>query len=146
MLICDRFGTYSVTESITAGTDLEMPGPTRWRGEALDHAVSCNKFSMDVLDERVTNVLKFVKRSLKSGIAADQEETTRDTEEDRALLRKLAADSIVLLKNERNVLPFKKDKTVSNHINYMLSTNQIRPLSLAQMLEPLCSVEAGVLL
>lgn len=40
-----RFGTYSTSEGIVAGVDLEMPGPSRWRGQALVHAVSVSVIS-----------------------------------------------------------------------------------------------------
>ena len=37
----------------------------------------------------------------------DGQEHTRDTPEEKALMRRLAADSIVLLKNDGNILPLK---------------------------------------
>jgi beta-glucosidase len=40
----------------------------------------------------------------------DGKERTRETEEDAALLRKVAAESIVLLKNDNRVLPIDKTK------------------------------------
>lgn len=40
MLTSCRFGTYSTSEGINAGVDLEMPGPSRWRGAMLTHAVN----------------------------------------------------------------------------------------------------------
>ena len=35
----DWTGVNSVAESISAGCDLEMPGPTRWRGKQAIKAV-----------------------------------------------------------------------------------------------------------
>ena len=32
LVMSDWFGTYSVSESINAGLNVEMPGPTVWRG------------------------------------------------------------------------------------------------------------------
>ena len=95
-----------------AGLDLEMPGPSRWRSHIFNHVMSSKKFSIDILNQRVTNVLNLVNRAAKSGVATDQPETTREYPEDRALLRKLAADGIVLMKNEKSILPFSKEKTV----------------------------------
>ena len=89
-----------------------MPGPSRWRSHILNHVMSSKKFNIDILNQRVTNVLNLINRAAKSGIAADQPETTREYPEDRALLRKLAADGIVLMKNEKSILPFSKEKTV----------------------------------
>jgi beta-glucosidase len=101
-----RFGTYSTTEAINAGLDLEMPGPTRQRGQLLDLAVSTRKVSRSTIDTRARNVLEFVKRCTNAPVAA--EEGGRDLPEDRQLNRKLAGDSVVLLKNECNQLPLKR--------------------------------------
>ncbi|TVY59769.1 putative beta-glucosidase K [Fusarium oxysporum f. sp. cubense] len=103
---CSRFGTYSTTEAINAGLDLEMPGPTRQRGQLLDLAVSTRKVSRSTIDSRARNVLEFVQRCTKVPVAA--EEGGRDYPEDRQLNRKLAGDSVVLLKNENNQLPLKR--------------------------------------
>lgn len=98
-----RFGTYSTAEALNAGLDLEMPGPTRLRGPLLELAISSRKVSRSTLDERARTVLEFVKRANKAEVSAV--ESTRDFAEDRRLNRKLAADSIVLLKNKSGLLP-----------------------------------------
>lgn len=108
-----RYGTYSTSDAINAGLDLEMPGPTRWRGEALIHAVTSNKVRPHVLDERVRAVLKLIKLASKSGIPENAPERELNRPEDQKLLRRAAAESIVLLKNEQKVLPFDKNKTVA---------------------------------
>lgn len=90
-----------------------MPGPTRWRGEALKHAVTSNKVRPHVLDQRVRAVLDLVKQAAKSGIPENAPEKELNRPEDRKLLRRAAAESIVLLKNEQKVLPFARDKTVA---------------------------------
>ncbi|KAI3579888.1 glycosyl hydrolase family 3 N terminal domain-containing protein [Fusarium oxysporum f. sp. albedinis] len=106
LIMSDWFGTYSTTEAINAGLDLEMPGPTRQRGQLLDLAVSTRKVSRSTIDARARNVLEFVQRCTKVPVAA--EEGGRDYPEDRQLNRKLAGDSVVLLKNENNQLPLKR--------------------------------------
>ena len=110
--IC-RYGTYSTSGAINAGLDLEMPGPTRWRGAALSHAVTANKVRPHVLNERVRAVLKMVKLAAKSGIPENAEEKQLDRPQDQKLLRRVAANSIVLLKNDQNILPFDKSKTIA---------------------------------
>ncbi|KAG5801424.1 hypothetical protein H9Q74_014032 [Fusarium xylarioides] len=106
LIMSDWFGTYSTTEAINAGLDLEMPGPTRQRGQLLDLAVSTRKVSRSTIDTRARNVLEFVQRCTKVPVAS--EEGGRDFPEDRQLNRKLAGDSVVLLKNEGNQLPLKR--------------------------------------
>ncbi|KAH8601980.1 glycoside hydrolase family 3 protein [Bisporella sp. PMI_857] len=110
-VMSDWWGTYSTTGAINAGLDLEMPGATKWRGQILLQAVSVNKVPQHVLDERARNVLKLVNRCAASQIPENAPETTdNNTPETAAFLRKIGGESIVLLKNERNTLPLKKDK------------------------------------
>ncbi|KAF7549719.1 hypothetical protein G7Z17_g6190 [Cylindrodendrum hubeiense] len=114
LIMSDWYGTYSTSEAINAGLDLEMPGPTRWRGEALSHAVTANKIKKSTLDERVRNVLKLIKQGLENtSIPPNAPEKQLNTPEHIALLREAAAKSVVLLKNEQNVLPFSANKSVA---------------------------------
>lgn len=107
-----RFGTYSTSDAINAGLDIEMPGKTRWRGEALAHAVSSNKVAQFKLDERVRNILNLVNWVEPLGIPEGAPEKALNRPEDQALMRRAAAESVVLLKNEQNALPLKKDGSV----------------------------------
>jgi beta-glucosidase len=84
-----------------------MPGPTRWRGTIGDLAVSSRKVTPTTIDERARNVLEFVRRA--SEVPVSNVEGKRDLPEDRALNRKLAADSLVLLRNDAGVLPLPND-------------------------------------
>lgn len=95
---------------MNAGLDLEMPGSTKWRGDILVQAVGVGKVHQHVLDQRARNVLKLVNRCAAAKIPEYAEEKTADTKETAALLRKIGADSIVLMKNEGKILPLKKDK------------------------------------
>lgn len=89
-----------------------MPGKTRWRGEALAHAVSSNKVAQFKLDERVRNVLNLVNWVDGLNIPANAPEKALNRPEDQALMRRAAAESVVLLKNEHSALPLKKDSSV----------------------------------
>jgi beta-glucosidase len=40
MIMSDWFGTYSTTDAVKAGLDLEMPGPPKFRGDALKFNVT----------------------------------------------------------------------------------------------------------
>lgn len=109
-----RFGTYSTTEAVNAGLDLEMPGPSRFRSTILGHAVSSNKVSTRTLNARAKQMLKLVDSCLKSEIPERAIEREENTPETSALLRELASNSIVLLKNDKQVLPMSKSKSVSS--------------------------------
>jgi beta-glucosidase len=86
-----------------------MPGPPSWRTGILEHALNNRKVLPHHIDDRVRGVLRAVKWATEhSGIKPSAPELGRNTPEDRALVRKVAADSIVLLKNDRDILPWKK--------------------------------------
>ncbi|KAL4885969.1 putative beta-glucosidase K [Aspergillus karnatakaensis] len=102
-LLTPRFGTYSTAEALNAGLDLEMPGPSRLRGALAELAVSTRKVPPSMIDDRARSVLKFVKRASRVDVLP--EESARDFPEDRELNRKLAASSVVLLKNDIGLLP-----------------------------------------
>ncbi|KAJ4325801.1 beta-glucosidase [Fusarium piperis] len=110
LVMSDWWGTYSSSDAAKAGLDLEMPGPTRWRGDVLNFAAATEKLWGHVIDDRAREVLKFVKKCAASGIPENGPEKTLNTPETAALLRKIGNEGIVLLKNEKNVLPLAKDK------------------------------------
>ncbi|KAJ6020500.1 hypothetical protein N7540_006004 [Penicillium herquei] len=112
LVMSDWFGTYSTSDAINAGLDIEMPGKCRWRGEALAHAVSSNKVAQFKLDERVRNVLNLVNFVDGAGIPEGATETALNRPEDQALMRRAASESVVLLKNENQSLPLKKDSSL----------------------------------
>ncbi|KAJ5954894.1 hypothetical protein N7501_009173 [Penicillium viridicatum] len=109
LVMSDWFGTYSTSDAIIAGLDIEMPGKTRWRGGALAHAVSSNKVAQYQLDERVRNILNLVNWVEPLGIPEGAPEKALNRPEDQALMRRAAAESVVLMKNEGDILPLKKD-------------------------------------
>ena len=113
LIMSDWQGTYSCSDSINAGQDLEMPGPTRWRGDLLEHALRSKKVKPHILDDRVRAVLDIVRRAKKSGIAEGAVQKKLNREEDRKLLRQAAAESIVLLKNQDDILPFRSNQKVA---------------------------------
>ncbi|TDZ38266.1 putative beta-glucosidase I [Colletotrichum trifolii] len=110
MIMSDWYGTYSTSEAANAGLDLEMPGPPRFRGEPLKFNVSTDKVRQHVLDERARSMLNFIKKCVATGIPEGSPEKTGDTPETAELLRRIGGESLVLLKNDNNVLPLKKDK------------------------------------
>ncbi|KAF5962400.1 glycoside hydrolase family 3 [Fusarium bulbicola] len=113
LVTSDWYGTYSTVESVEAGLDIEMPGPTRWRGQMLLHALMSRKIDLETVNERVRQVLKLVDRAIRTGIPSNAPEVSQNTPETAALLRKIAGESIVLLKNDHNALPFNRGETVA---------------------------------
>lgn len=78
----------------------------------LKFNASTGKVGEHIIDQRARTVLEFVKRSYATGIPEDAPEATIDTPETAALLRRVGNEGIVLLKNDNNVLPLKKNKKV----------------------------------
>src|ERR1700761_5693086 len=87
-----------------------MPGPSYIRGPLVKHALGCGRLLERDIDARVREVLKFVKTVVALDIPEDAPESTIDTPATSALLRSIASSSLVLLKNENQVLPFAKTK------------------------------------
>ncbi|WWC66053.1 uncharacterized protein I303_108675 [Kwoniella dejecticola CBS 10117] len=104
LVVSDWHGTYSTDEAIKAGLDLEMPGPSIIRGPALLRMVTCGKVKEEDINDRVRNVLRLVNRLIPSGIPRDAEEN-QNPNPAVDVMRQSAADAIVLLKNEKSLLP-----------------------------------------
>ncbi|KAH7386188.1 glycoside hydrolase superfamily [Cadophora sp. MPI-SDFR-AT-0126] len=107
LIMSDWFGTYSTDAAFAAGLDLEMPGPSLHRSTTAQLALSTGKVQMKDVDAAACNILRFVQKLSKQEVAS--QEGTRDFPEDRELNRQLATESIVLLKNDRGVLPLDPD-------------------------------------
>jgi beta-glucosidase len=109
LVMSDWCGTYSTTHAIEAGLDLEMPGPSTFRGQVLRASVASGRLWTHIIDNRVCEVLKFVNKCSASGVIEHGPEGTLNTPETAAFLRRIGNESIVLLKNN-NVLPLSKTK------------------------------------
>ena len=103
LVMSDWWGVYSTSEAVNAGLDLEMPGPAEWREKLLNLAVQSRKVPHATIDESVKNVLNLVKKV--TAVESPYDPSAANTPENRELIRKVAAESIVLLKNQRKVLP-----------------------------------------
>lgn len=114
LVMSDWFGTYSTVEAVIAGLDLEMPGADSIRGGLISKALACGKLSTKDVDTCVREILRLMKRLEALGLAEHAPETTNnDTSETASFLREMASQSIVLLKNEKDTLPFKKDRSTA---------------------------------
>ncbi|KDR82279.1 hypothetical protein GALMADRAFT_264459 [Galerina marginata CBS 339.88] len=111
MVMSDWYGVYSIDHALKAGLDLEMPGTNKWRSlDLLNRSLQSRKITLRTIKERARNVLQLVQKCAKGApeiLDGDGIERTVDTPESTALLRKVAAESIVLLRNEGSILPLK---------------------------------------
>ncbi|KAJ5185401.1 Glycoside hydrolase superfamily [Penicillium cf. griseofulvum] len=106
LVMSDWYGTYTTIDSMNAGLDLEMPGVSRYRGKFIESAVQARLIKQSTIDARARKVLEFVKQA--SHVQVSAVEQGRDFPEDRALNRKVCANSIVLLKN-KGILPLPRE-------------------------------------
>lgn len=102
VVVSDWFGTQSTAAALEAGLDLEMPGPTRRRGEHLLAAVRAGEVSLARIDESVTRLLELMRwcglDDPAEGWTVD--ETTDDSPATRAVIRRAAIEGSVLYRNE----------------------------------------------
>ncbi|KAH2305861.1 hypothetical protein KXV47_008217 [Aspergillus fumigatus] len=102
-LVSDCFATKSCAASINAGLDLEMPGPSVFRGPKLVAAVRDGVVDEKAVDECVSRVLALAEKTREShSLELERSEIIPET---NALALKIASEGIVLLKNEQGVLP-----------------------------------------
>jgi len=107
-VLTDWFSAGSTDASSTAGLDLQMPGPGRFYGPALAEAVRGGQVEEAVLDEQVRRILGVWEKIGALGDGPLPEERSVDLPEHRALAREVAADSMVLLRND-GMLPLSRE-------------------------------------
>lgn len=108
MVVSDWGATHSREKAVTAGTDLTMPGEPS-SDEEIVKAVQEGRVSVEDVNTACINILSLVYKTLEG--QADNIEF--DFEEDHKLAREIASDSMVLLKNENNILPLNKDAKIA---------------------------------
>jgi beta-glucosidase len=101
-VISDWYGTYS--DNVPGGRlDLEMPGPARWMNpEKIVTAVTNGDLDEAIIDDKVRRLLRLIER-VGDGYVTRPRPSLPPT--DGQLPRQVAAEAIVLLKNEGDLLP-----------------------------------------
>ena len=105
VVVSDWDAARSTVETAVATLDLTMPGPAGPWGAQLAAAVSDGLVSEELLNDKVTRLLRLARRVGALGTAPNGQSPAGVSRlVDPALLRAVAADSFVLLRNE-NGLP-----------------------------------------
>jgi beta-glucosidase len=104
LVMSDWFGTYDANV-VKGGLDLEMPGPARWMGKAALEAARNGKVTQAEIDDKVRRLLRTLFRAGAFERPEPRAERAIDKPEHRQLARETAAKAIVLLKNEKGILP-----------------------------------------
>ena len=101
-VVSDWGGTHSAAKASHAGLDQEQPGKNFF-GDALQKAVESGEVSQDEINEHVHRILRTI---FATGLFDNPVvKQVPDIEGGYGIAQKLAEKSIVLLKNERHILP-----------------------------------------
>ena len=105
VVVSDWTANHTVFESVRAGLDLEMPGPAKYFGRLLEEAVANWQIDESFVDDAARRILRMIFRSGR----ADRKRPagSMNTRAHGRLAREAAESSIVLLKNDRGLLPLK---------------------------------------
>ncbi len=109
VVVSDWGAVHDIYSPIEGGLDLEMPGPARYFGQGLEAAVNNWQVDEHLVEDAARRMLRIL---FRSGVMTGDKtpEGSGDTPEHRRLARKLAEESMVLLKNETNRLPLDAEK------------------------------------
>lgn len=109
-LVVTDWGGGNVRDlGLVAGLDLEMPSSGGIGDNKIIEAVKSGRISEDILDQAVERVLKVVFNAVDN----KQENAVYRKEEHHAMAREAAKGSMVLLKNEENILPIREVESIS---------------------------------
>ncbi|TYL46969.1 glycoside hydrolase family 3 C-terminal domain-containing protein [Marinomonas sp. IMCC 4694] len=112
IVMSDWFGSKTTAPTVNAGLNLEMPGPTRDRGDKLIAAVNAGEVSQEQIDALVTGVLTLMERTGVLHNPTPRHEVADNRPEHRALIRRAGAEGTVLLKNT-GILPLARSQSIA---------------------------------
>jgi beta-glucosidase len=103
LVVSDWTANHTTTESVKGGLDLEMPGPAKWYGKLLLEAAGIWQIEEADIDKAVRRILRILVRTGK--MDGTEAQGAVNTPEHQALARQVSEEAIVLLKNDKNILP-----------------------------------------
>lgn len=108
MVVTDWGGSNDRVQGLIAGNHLEMPATKGNSDREIVKAVKAGRISEDLVDQRLDELLK-----VWLEVALPEENKDFDHAAHHSFARKAAEQSIVLLKNEENILPLKEGTKVA---------------------------------
>ena len=109
LIVTDWGASVDRVDGVKAGTDLEMPTSGKLNAKKIIAAVQDGTLDESILDERVDAVVDLI---LKSKPALAQKHTY-DKKEHHKIAQRIAEGSMVLLKNEDNILPLQAGQKIA---------------------------------
>ncbi len=123
LVITDWGGSNDHVAGVAAGSDVEMPYCGFDSARALMAAVEAGDISTDVIDERAMSVLdaaftlQEIRQKRRKKVLRNEDGDPvvpeEDLEKHHETAQKIAAESIVLLKNDNHILPLSASKNVA---------------------------------
>lgn len=110
-VVTDWGGSNDHVESVRAGNHLEMPTTGGDSDREIVEAVKNGELDEAILDRRVEELLRMV-YEIRLAFKEKKQKDLKENEHHK-LAKKAAAESIVLLKNEDNLLPLSKERKVA---------------------------------
>ncbi|MGN0515590.1 glycoside hydrolase family 3 C-terminal domain-containing protein [Eubacterium sp.] len=109
LIVTDWGASVDRVDGVKAGTDLEMPTSGKLNAQKIVAAVKDGTLDEAILDERVDTVVDLI---LKSKPALEKTHTY-DKKAHHKIAQKIAEGSMVLLKNDGNILPLQAGQKVA---------------------------------
>ncbi|MEK3923985.1 MULTISPECIES: beta-glucosidase family protein [Paenibacillus] len=109
LVVSDWGAVNERADALAAGLELEMPTSGGIGERKVIDAVESGQLSLDKLDRAVERLLTLI----FNAVDQKQEGATYNKDEHHQLARKVAAESMVLLKNEEGILPLGREGEVA---------------------------------
>ena len=106
LIVSDWWATHDRVKALKAGLDLEMPGSDPVNDQKIVDAVEAGELSQEKVDESAARVLNLILKALET----KKEERELPEAEHHQLAREIAGETIVLLKNQGDLLPLTEAK------------------------------------
>lgn len=104
VVVSDWGAVHSTAAAANGGTDLEMPGPPRWFGDKLVAAVKAGEVYQRQIDDAARRMCRLI---LRTGVLDGDPPPKGElrSERHRKIAERAAVESVVLLKNQGELLP-----------------------------------------
>lgn len=116
LVMTDWGATNDRVRGIQAGVDLEMPGSVGACDDTVVNALNTGDLAEEDLDKCVTRVLRLIlncKEQLEHSVDDSENGSHSTLDKHHDLAREAAMQSIVLLKNDNDILPLPQDVSVA---------------------------------
>jgi beta-glucosidase len=108
-VMSDWGAVHDRVASLQAGLELEMPGPSPHRTQAVVEAVEAGDLDETILNRAVERLLNIIFRAQETPKGGNP----IDIDSHHVLARRIAAECIVLLKNDYQLLPLNGDENLA---------------------------------